>query len=111
MPGSASVSLRNRTFARQRPSTRASRRRRTGSGWSAEFPPLPLDRAGGEPLNQVALDEEEEGAGRDEGKHRGGHHLAPVDREFRNERQQADGEGLLAVAVDQHQGEQQLAPR
>src|SRR5215831_15973502 len=69
-----------------------------------------LHRTRREALHQVALDEEEKEDGGDQGEDAGGHHLAPVDRELRHESEEADGEGLLAVAVDEHEGEEQLAP-
>src|SRR5918996_1495161 len=70
----------------------------------------PLERAGGQALDEVTLDEGEEDAGRNQREHARGHHLPPVDRELGDEGQQPDGEGHVLLAVDQHQREQQLRP-
>src|SRR4029078_454818 len=71
---------------------------------------LTLDGAGGEAGDQIALQEQEEQADRDQSQHRGGHHLTPVDGEFADEGEEPDRESLLALAVDQHEAEQQFAP-
>src|SRR5690242_5687841 len=71
---------------------------------------LSFDGAGSESGHQIALQEEEEEADRNERQHRRRHHLPPVDREFANEGEEPDGKGLLALAVDQHEAEQQFAP-
>src|SRR5262245_52028497 len=55
-----------------------------------------LDSAGGEAGDQIALQEKEEQANRDERQHRSRHHLSPVDRELADEGEKPDGEGLLA---------------
>src|SRR5262249_40126606 len=49
-----------------------------------------LDGAGGKTGHQIALQEEEEQADRDEGQYGSGHHLPPVDGEFANEGEEPD---------------------
>ena len=73
--------------------------------------PLAFDRAGRQALDEIALDEQEEEAGRDQRQYASCHHLPEVDRKLRYEGEQADWKSRGVVARNQHQRKEQLAPR
>src|ERR1700676_5002705 len=72
---------------------------------------LALDRAGGQALHEVFLDEDEEQERRDERHDSRGHHLSEVDRELADEGEETDRERALVALRDQHQREEELTPR